>query len=228
MATPIGKSIGKGFSAIGKLGNFLWNNPLSKALKFCTSLALGPSLFVFGGALSLIGRGALEVGQVAHTKLIRTFDNTTLKKVQAGWQERLESYKSFVTSSLESSMSAWYDTADFVRDSWASRQDDAGYGNSNDSDIEDPTNVENSATVGGEKKFKDLEVTRVTHRDTAVLGEATPSLVEATPSGEATPPLGEATPSVTIQPTNKDQLSSAQQGRGRAGSSGSLRYTRRP
>ena len=111
----IGKGVGKTLNAIGKLGDFLWNNPISKAIKRVASLALGPSLFVVGGALSLVGRAALEVGQVAHTKLVRTFDNSTVKKVQAGWEERLKSYKSFVTSSLESSMFAWYDAADFVR-----------------------------------------------------------------------------------------------------------------
>lgn len=203
----IGKGVGKTLSAIGKLGDFLWNNPISKAIKFGASLALGPSLFVVGGALSLVGRAALEVGQVAHTKLIRTFDNSTVKKVQAGWEERLKSYKSFVTSSLESSMFAWYDTADFVRGSWAARQDEAGYGNTTDGDFEDPTNVEAYATVGGEKKFKELEVTRVTHRDTEALGKETPS--------------------VTMNPINeRTPLLSPQQGRGR-GSSGSLSYVRK-
>ncbi len=203
----IGKGVGKTLNAIGKLGDFLWNNPISKAIKFGASLALGPSLFVVGGALSLVGRAALEVGQVAHTKLIRTFDNSTVKKVQAGWEERLKSYKSFVTSSLESSMFAWYDTADFVRGSWAARQDEAGYGNTTDGDFEDPTNVESYATVGGEKKFKELEVIRVANRDNPVLGKETPS--------------------VTMSPINESTtLASPQQGRGR-GSSGSLSYNRK-
>lgn len=170
MATPLGKSIGTAFSAIGKLGNFILNNPISKAVKIVASAALGPSLFVFGGALSLVGRAVLEVGQIAHTKFIRTFDNTTTKKVQAGWEERLKSYNSFVTSSLKSSMFAWYDAADYVRESWASRQDDAGYGDSNDTDSLDPANVENYATMGGEKGYKKLETIRAENRDEETLG----------------------------------------------------------
>lgn len=154
----IGRGIGKAFSAVGKAVNFLWNNPITKGLKFAASIALGPSLFVLGGSLSLLGRGVLEVGQVAHTRLVRNFDNTTVKKVQAGWESNLKNYKDFVTSSLEASMFAWYDTAHFVRDNWAARQDEAGYGNSMDAAPED---IEIRATLGGEKKFKELEAERV-------------------------------------------------------------------
>ena len=127
-------------------------------------------MFVFGAVLGVVGRLALEAGQAAHTKFVRTFDNTTLKKVQSGWADRLKSYNEIVSSSLESTMFAWYDTANFIRDSWASRQDEAGYGNSTDSDPEDVMNVENYATMGGEKGYKKLETTRINYRDDETLG----------------------------------------------------------